>query len=388
MLTAGDLHISPYGQRTLADLSRSLFSALGVAGFDNPLGIAPLAHVCLLVIDGRGWEQLQDHPGKAPFLTEAARGFSPLHTGFPSTTSASLASIGTGLPPGEHGIVGFAMAVTGQERPMNTLTWQPEPPGPAIDLRQSVVPEQLQPRPTAFERASAAGLGVFLVGPEAVAGSGLTRAALRGGQYRPAIGLGDLAAEAGAALRSKPRSFVYAYHADLDTTGHRRGIASEAWRLQLGHIDHLAASLAERVPQAAALVVTADHGMVDLRADQRIDLDDEPDLAKGVRFLGGEARARYLYTQPGAEVAVLNRWRQRLGERMWILSRNEALATGWFGPRVDGSFGQRIGDVVAVARGNTGIVWRSTNPRQADSAGHHGSVTAAEQLVPFIVVRT
>ena len=387
MPPSAHLRAPPYGHTTLADLVPSLMHALGVPGFSNVLGIAPLTGVCLLVIDGLGWDLLRNHPHAAPFLTQAATDLLPLAAGFPSTTPTSLASLGTGLPPGEHGLVGFVIAVPGQDRPMNTVTWQLMGSGPVVDLRAVIVPERFQPTPTVFERAAAAGVAVSLVGPSEVAESGLTRAVLRGGHYLPSLGIGDLVAQAAAALATASRSFVYAYHGDLDTIGHRRGVASEAWRLQLGHIDQLVASLADRLPRRTALVVTADHGMVDLQPEERIDLDDEPDLLAGVRFLGGEARARYVYTDPGAAGDVLATWRTRLGDRMWVVSREEAIATGWFGPRVAQEVRPRIGDVVAVADGAVGVVRRSFDAGQARNVGHHGSITTAEQRVPCIVVR-
>ena len=56
--------------------------------------------VCLLVVDGLGWELLRGHPAAAPFLSELAVNGRPLTAGFPATTATSLASLGTGLPPG------------------------------------------------------------------------------------------------------------------------------------------------------------------------------------------------------------------------------------------------------------------------------------------------
>jgi len=180
---------------------------------------------------------------------------------------------------------------------------------------------------------------------------------------------------------------VYAYHPDLDRTGHVRGVASDAWRLELAHVDRLAAQLAEGLPGDAALVVTGDHGMVDLRPEQRIDLADRPELAAGVRLLAGEARARHVHTQRGAAADVLDAWRALLGQDMWVVPREEAVAAGWFGPSVTDQVRPRIGDVVAAASGPVGVVQREVDPTQALLTGHHGSMTPAEQLVPLLLLR-
>ena len=217
--------------------------------------------------------------------------------------------------------------------------------------------------------------------------TGMTRAVFRGGRYRPAFSLGDLAQESVLALRAGSRSFVYSYNPELDATGHARGIDSEGWRLQLTHVDRLAADVASRLPSDSALIVTGDHGMVDLRADQRIDTADRPRLRHGVRFLGGEPRARHVYTRPGAEREVLAAWREEVGDRMWVVSREEAIVSGWFGPAVADRFRARIGDVIAAAHGPIGIVERDVASVEAQLIGHHGSMTADEQLVPFLLIR-
>jgi hypothetical protein len=280
------------------------------------------------------------------------------------------------------------MAVPGYDRTMNNLRWSLHGPGPHVDLRPIVVPEELQPDPTGFQLAEEAGVHAYVVGPRDHMHSGLTRAALRGAHYRPAFSMGDLAAEIVAALRAPGPSFVYAYHPDLDMTGHVRGVGSYAWRLQLGLVDRLVVALAERLPPDSALFVTGDHGMVDVLPEDQIDLDREPDLQQGVRLLGGEPRARHVYTRPGAGPEVLAAWRERLGDRMWVLPREEAIADGWFGPAVTDAARGRIGDVLAAARGPVGIVQPSVFSLEAMLVGHHGSLTAAEQLVPLLAVRS
>jgi Type I phosphodiesterase / nucleotide pyrophosphatase len=376
-----------YGEASLADLMPSLLAALDVPGYANPLGVEPLRRACLLVADGLGWELLLANRRFAPVMAAAAGRVGPVTTGFPSTTATSLASIGTGLPPGGHGLVGYTIALPGMERAFNCLRWSPYGLGGAKDLRDRFVPERAQPEPTAFEVAAADGIEVTLVGAGEYATSGFTRAALRGGDYWRTHSLGDQAAGALRGLGKGRRSLVYLYHPDLDRTGHVRGAGAEAWRLELAHIDQLVGHIAERLPGDAALFVTGDHGMVDLRAEQRIDLADRPELAAGVRLLAGEARARHVHTQKGAADDVLATWRGLLGHAMWVLPGEEAIAAGWFGAQVSDDARARVGDVVAAAHGPIGIVQREVDPTQAILTGHHGSLTPAEQLVPFLELR-
>src|SRR5438270_9650096 len=163
-----------YGTRSLAELVPSLLSSLGLAGLANPLALEPASRVCLLLVDGLGWELLEANRPAAPFLNAMAG--EPLSAGFPATTAASLGSLATGVPPGEHGLVGYTMALPGYGRAFNTLTWSLYGLGSRIDLREEVVPEAFQPMATLAERAAAGGVVLHYLGPAFHHGSGLTRA--------------------------------------------------------------------------------------------------------------------------------------------------------------------------------------------------------------------
>ncbi|MGK8522491.1 alkaline phosphatase family protein [Nocardia asteroides] len=372
-----------YGTGSLADLLPSVLAGLGVPGEEDRLGLGLDAdRVCVLLVDGLGYEHLMANPAAAPFLS----GLTPvrLTAGFPTTTATSLTSLGVGVPPGEHGIVGYLFHVPGYDQLFTPLSWRLHGV-PKSDLRGELVPEEFQPHPTVFERAAADGIAVAQVSPRDQAGSGLTKAVLRGCEFRPQLSFGDLVAEVGEALRAGPRSLVYTYHGDLDLTGHVRGPASRAWELELAHTDRLAAALADELPSGATLLVTADHGMVQL--DDRIDFDTTPALREGVRALGGEPRARHVYTAAGAESDVAAAWRETLGADFEVLGKAETVARGWFGPTVDPVIEQRIGDLVVVAGGERGVIRTGAEPLQSRLVGHHGSLTAAEMNVPLCVFR-
>ncbi len=380
------MFITPrYGDGALADLLPSVLGALGVAGERDRvgLGLDRVRRVAVLLVDGMGAELVAARRDAAPFL-DGMTG-STLTAGFPSTTAASLASLGTGVPSGEHGIVGYLLAVPGHERMMNPLKWRLMGQGPKVDLLKEIVPEQFQPVTTMFERAVADGVVVTQVAPMYQAGSGLTRAALRGGEFRPNFSCGDLVDGVLTALGGSDRALVYAYHGDLDMTGHVRGPDSEAWALELAHVDLTIRAIAERLPADAALIVTADHGMV--AVDSPVDFDREPLLQAGVRGLGGEPRARHVYTEAGAASDVAAAWRELLSDDFTVLTRQEVIGEGWFGPEVAAQVAPRIGDVIAVPTGNRAVIRSGAEPLQSTLVGHHGSLTAAEMLVPLYVVR-
>jgi Type I phosphodiesterase / nucleotide pyrophosphatase len=380
----GDLVRPEYGTATLADVLPGVAVALGVPVERDGLPADPLdlagalggaQRVAVLLIDGLGADLLRAHPELAPTLSALASPVGDLQAPCPSTTPVSLATLGTGLPPGSHGILGFVTAVPGEDRTLNHVQWADDPD-----------PDTWQARRTVFEQADDAGVAVTAVGPYAYAGSGLTRAVYRGAAYPGAVGHGDLAAQIVQALEAAPRSLVYGYLAELDLTGHVRGIDSAAWRAQLTLIDRVVEQVVDGLPHDAALLVTADHGMLDVPADTRVDLDGEPDLADGVRQLAGEPRARYVHTEPGAAADVLARWREVLGPRAWVAGREEAIASGIFGV-VDGALAPRIGDVVALARGSWALVTPQHEPGPSRLAAYHGSLTATELAIPLLGAR-
>jgi Type I phosphodiesterase / nucleotide pyrophosphatase len=368
--------VPSYGAATLADLSASILASLepGTPEPANVLGLAPASRACLLIVDGLGWELLRAHPAAAPFLSELARNSKPITAGFPATTVTSLASIGTGRPPGQHGMLGYQVIIPGEERLLNGLRW---------DSR--VDPRVWQPLPTLYERATAVGIAAVHVARGSFRDTGLTNATVRGAQLWPADSMGALAAQAAAALAENGRAFVSVYHGDLDSTGHVFGVGSDAWYYQLAHVDKLAEHLAHALPSGTALYVTADHGMVDVGPEDRLDVDATPELRAGVALLGGEPRARHVYVRPGAAGDVLATWRELLGEHAWVLARDEAIKEGWFGA-VDARMADRIGDVVAAAAGTFAVVATTHEPGESRLFGMHGSLTPSEQLVPALTL--
>ncbi|HEX9175651.1 MAG TPA: nucleotide pyrophosphatase/phosphodiesterase family protein [Mycobacterium sp.] len=363
----------------LADVVPSVLAAMGVASLEARIGLpADISGACVLLIDGLGAELLDTYAADAPVLAEM-RG-QTLQVGFPSTTVAGLAALGTGCRSGEHGMVGYSFRLPGAGL-FNALRWRPHPWGE--DLRDDVAPEQVQPMPTTFERAASAGVAVSVVSGAEFTGSGLTRAVLRGGRYVGVHALGDLAVGVRAAIADG--GFCYGYHGELDLLGHVYGPGAAAWRSQLRQVDRLVESVVESLPPGGLLAVVADHGMVSVDSANAVDVDDCEQLLDGVQAIGGEPRARHVYVADGAAEAVLAAWREALADRAWVVSREEAIAAGWFGERVTDDVRPRIGDVVVAARGSAAVVRRKVEPLESSLIGHHGSLTTAEQRVPLLL---
>jgi hypothetical protein len=379
--------VPEYGTGTLADLLPAVAAGQGVPGMSTGLRLAPADRVCVFLVDGLGWELLKAHPDEAPFLTSllaSSRGGTraPITAGFPSTTATSLASVGTGRPPGAHGLPGYTVMDPDTGALMNQLRWKPW-----------TDPHVWQPYPTVFQLAAAAGVHTCQVSAPDFESTPLTRVALSGGTFHGRLSGEERMDFSAEQLARGDRSLVYTYYSEVDGKGHRFGVDSDPWRGQLMYVDRLAQRLAEQLPPRSALYITADHGMIDIPFDPefRIDFDEDWELSAGVAVLGGEGRARHVYAVPGAADDVAAVWREVVGDRMWVASRDEAIEAGWFGPPgagVDERVYRRIGDVVAAARDDVAIVASESEPHESAMVGLHGSMTAAEQLVPLLEART
>jgi hypothetical protein len=365
-----------YDERSLADLLPAVGRAIGAsipAWADAPsLGFPESPAYVVFLVDGLGADLLAAHRHAAPYLASLLTADSTGTAGVPSTTATSLTSLGTGLTPGAHGVVGFTSRVPGSDRLLNALFWD-----------KDIDPLQWQPHPTGFQLLASAGVQVTTVNKREFRGSGLTLAAQRGGDWVDADRVGERIAGAVAAAASRP-SLTYLYDGDLDWTGHRYGVASAQWLQQLAIIDAEAEQLRDALPSHARLLIVADHGMVDAGDAHRIDLDEDPAYREGVVLLGGEARFRHVYCAAGAVPDVRACWQQKLGEAAVVVSRDEAIACGWFGG-VSAPVLPRLGDVIAAARGDWGLFSSVDFSYETRLIGLHGSLTPVEMRIPLLV---
>jgi Type I phosphodiesterase / nucleotide pyrophosphatase len=364
-----------YGTASLADLMPSIGAHLGVLGCpDDVLGLPSADRYVVVLIDGLGWNLLRRSVRDAPYFSSLLGDARSVTACVPSTTVTSLASLGTGLVPGQHGMVGYTSRVPSTGEILNALTWESD-----------LVARAYQAKPTFFERAASAGVAVSSVALERFRGTGLTEAVLRGPEFVAYLDETEedrrIELTVTAATRGK-RSVVYAYQRELDHAGHVDGCASTSWLEQLVRVDARCERLREALPDDVAMIITGDHGMVDVPAGHQIVAEDHPDLMAGVSALAGEGRFRQLYVDQDRPADVAARWRHRLADRAWVRTFGEAVEEGWFGS-VDPVLRERYGQVLVALRANWAVMTRQF-PRELNLLGMHGSLTPDEMLVPLL----
>jgi Type I phosphodiesterase / nucleotide pyrophosphatase len=374
-----DLVTPRAGAPSLAHVLPAVAASLGTdldGGADarSLLGLPTASRACVVLVDGLGHLNLAERGGHAPFLRSLLASSRSLLSTFPSTTATAVAAFGTGRGPGETGMLGYTVRVPETGQLGNLVSWTEMPP-----------PEQWQPHPTVFERLVADGVRVTSVGPARFHGSGLTGAALRGAAYAPAESLGARVDAVVRALREPGLTYLY-WH-DVDKTGHHHGWGSWQWGEALAELDFELGRLARSLPRDTLLVVTADHGMVDVDPARRRDVGTDPVLGAQVGTTGGEPRALHLHVERGADPEVVAaRWRDELGDDAVVRTRDDAVDAGWFGP-VDPRVRPVVGDVVVAMTGAATVVdSRTQTPASIALRGVHGSLTAREMLVPLLVL--
>lgn len=324
---------------------------------------AVASRVVVLVLDGLGWSMLQAHPGLAPTLRGMQGG--PITCAAPSTTAVGLPSITLGLTPAEHGLLGYRMGL--EQGVLNILRWRMDSGRPGPDA------VQVQPVP-AF-----GGRSVPAVVRAEFLGSGFTEAHLAGadlqGWQTPAV----LRESLRSALAGDAR-VLYAYYDGVDKVAHAHGLHAPAFQAELADTDRLVAEVLGVLPADTALVVTADHGHVEVGPEQVREVAVDRRL---VRRLSGESRFRSIYARANKQQQLYEACMEAHGDVAWVFTREELFDDGWLGAPGPAHHRRRIGDVVLAPFAPVGFADPAT-PREKDMASRHGSLTPEEMLVPLL----
>ena len=359
----------------LSQITPSIFSSLGLESAVDHLniGVSPNGRELLFLIDGFGINTFVQYADVMPTMSRMFN-HGLIQTAFPSTTATSLATLTTGAMPGAHGMLGYTVQVPRSGgRLLNALKWD-----------ERVDPENWQPVETLFQRATAAGINVTHIAAKRYENSGFTRAVFRGANYKGANVVADLVSETKAALQATP-SFVYLYVNDLDSAGHSDGVGSDKWIAALSMIDQMVSQLMKEVPKGTRIWITSDHGMVNV--EEKIVIGQDNPLLEGVSVVAGEPRARHIYLtndSPSARSDAASLWQEYLQEKALVLTREQAISSNLFGADVSADAVDRMGEIIAIARGGLVLLDAERADKEGGMVGHHGGDSDIESQVGLL----
>jgi predicted AlkP superfamily pyrophosphatase or phosphodiesterase len=356
----------------LGRLSDVLISALAaVQKQENPIGLAPVKSICVLLVDGLGFHNLVDAAGHARFLNAQKVQKSYCH--FPSTTSTSLTSLATGKPPDETGFIGYNIFDRAVGRRMNLLSgWEDQESATAF-----------QTLPTVSDRAAAKGIAFDVVSQATYQHTGLTAATMPAAAFHIADSLEARFTIAAELLSLDEPRVVYLYIPELDQTAHNYGVCSNRWLAGIELVDGLVRDFVSQLPRNTGLVVTSDHGVIDVAEHEKIYFD-EIIPEEQVRFVGGDTRGLMVYLKnPEQRSQLMESLNTAVGNDCYLVSSDDLISAGYF--RNLGQRPELVPDFWIIAKKNVALYHRAfARAKSLANIGHHGSFSEKEMAVPII----
>ena len=362
----------PAAPKSLGRLSDVFISALGaITGKNNRLGFNSVKSACVVLIDGLGSNNLRHAGGHAPFLNSLLTESKGINTVFPSTTAAAITSFGSAKKPGEHGVLGYSVFDREKNTVRNLLSgWSDE-----------FAPKRFATSPSVADLARQSNVDCYVVGPADYEGSGFSELSMSGSTYVSATNHDEASQIVLSLLKKNSRTLVYWYFPELDQAAHAYGVDSDIWLERLELVDATFKKFNTLIPNDVGLLVTADHGIVDVPAEGQIMLD-ELNLP-GIIAVTGDPRNTFIYFDDEANSqASIEILRDRLEGKVIVATAEEVIDKGWYPVDVEKTF---MPDLFLLSEGKNACYHRAfAKPQSLRMIGQHGSISADELIVPLL----
>lgn len=349
-------------------------ASLAAQGLANDLDLAAVRDAIVILVDGLGVENLKFRAGHAPFLNRALEFSKPIDSMFPSTTATCLTSLLTGFSVGEHAIIGYSVFDRRLGRPVNLLTgWN-----------QDVRPTDYFSGQSIAAMSKSANIPTYSCGPAEYAATGFTQLNNAAADYQPAKSISDRIDAVLKTLTRPGKSLSYLYIPELDQAAHSFGSESEQWLRRLEEVDFEIKRLVSKIDASTGVLLTADHGIVDVKPESQIFLDaiDGPKL----QYVGGDPRASFIYLADQSETTSLKAtYESAFSGMAFVVEPDELIEKGWFGKSVTDQARRLMPDLFLIARSKTAFYHRDfAKPQSLRMIGQHGSISATELKVPLL----
>jgi hypothetical protein len=399
-----DLQAPAYDGLSILNLPPTIARTLGSASFGGaPLNIPGLQdlaggarRVILLLMDSLALHRFQawlpDNPFWAHRMEEGL--LAPLTSISPSTTSAALTSLWTGVPPARHGVTGYEMWLREYGLVANMITHHPIAYRGGDDLTSAgFEPLEFLTLPTLDGHLAAHGVPTYVFQHYAIIHSNLSRMLSRHAERRAIASAADLCISLRDLLERDPGAplYAWAYWSEVDHLSHRHGPDDARPRAEFAQFTHAFErfffnELSPAARKDTLLLLAADHGGITVRnGDPHYMLASHPNLARRVLAWAGENRQPFLYVRPGQVEAVREYVEKTWPHQFILLESTNALHAGLFGsPPFHDAIHTRIGDLTLMPRGDAFLWWHS---KEDWLVGRHGGLHPEEMLVPLVAAR-
>lgn len=356
----------------LSDAYLSAYLALGTS--DNPLKLPVKKSYLVILVDGLGVSNIKSAAGHASFLNQKLKSSKTLFSGFPATTTSSLTSLATGKANGSHAVLGHRVYDRELKQNINFLN----------DLGAALDPRKFQDLETISEIASSKGVTVSTIGPAEYDRSGFTMATMPNAKYISAASFEQRFKEAQRAL-AVPNSLTYLYFPELDQLAHRFGSSSNQWLVAIEELDAELAKFSKTLSSSAGVVLTADHGVIDVASSRHIYLD-EHECFDDLEQIGGDPRVGFLYFPAGADIeAKRKQIESSIGNVCEVVSIAELISAGWL-ENLSDQAKLVAPDLVLLPNSDRVVYHRGfAKARSLLMIGQHGGMSQLEWEVPLLI---
>jgi hypothetical protein len=338
-------------------------------------------HFVLVLVDALGEELLARAPADGFLRRHHAL---TLRAVFPSATAIALTSLATTQWPAEHGVTGWFIYLQDHDLSTISLPFVERFRGEPLGAR-GVDVETVFPVPSRWSHAASDTLQYV---PPEFAETDYSAYFSGGGPIEAYANLDGAAAriiERVAAAERPTVSYLYLPH--LDMLCHSQGPSSPQVDELIGMIDVVVGAIHAGVKGRARLVVTADHGHIDIPEALRFVLrEGDPLLARLRCPPSCETRVPVFHVRPGNDATFVSEFAERFGAHFALLTPDEAARLGLFGPEpLSKTARDRLGSFIGIAGDAATISYRGADEHDPPKKGSHGGLLPAEMRVPLIL---
>ena len=377
--------MKPDYKESIVNLVSSIGRASGVTSPYAPLEslgqLNQSKNIVLIVIDGLGYNYLSKH-GRGTFLLKNLR--HSLTSVFPPSTGSATTTFLSGLPPQQHGVIGWYVHLKEFGLVSRILPYTnaiddniiKAPISHVIDVKSIF---------TGIRREYS------VIYDNKIVDSVYTRH-LAGSAHR--VGYNDLDtffdSIRDALVKTTKQSYVYSYWPVLDSISHLLGCESRKAKDHLIEFDRKLQVFIEKIVGTdTTLIITADHGFHDVLPKNVIYTRDHPALMECLSLpVCGDTRTGFCYVKTSKINDFEGYIEEVLMEACTLHKSEDMIQDGWFGlyephPRLL----DRIGDYTLAFKDGHALINCFPGFEPPELRGHHGGVSSDEMQVPLIVIQ-